>query len=66
MSRVLITVGSGEPFVMVGKIKYEGPDENGNLEPCMAIEIRGKVEGVKNSDKTIRFLSPFCSWEVLE
>ncbi len=66
MSRVKVTIGKNEPIIFIGEILFEGKDELGDQTPCQAIEIREVAEGKPNSKKTIRFRTPFCSWEILE
>jgi len=65
MTKVKVIIGENKPIIFEGEILFEGKDELGDRSPCQAIELRGVVVGVKNSEKTIRFRSPFCSWEIL-
>lgn len=66
MAKVKVIVGENKPIIFNGEILYEGKDELGDRAPCQAIELRGVVVGTNSSEKTIRFRTPFCSWEILD
>lgn len=65
MTKVKVTIGKNEPVIFEGEILFDGKNELGDRSPCQAIELHGVVVRVKNSEKTIRFCSPFCSWKLL-